>query len=161
MEENTVDESQIIFEGNTAVWELNAKGAISGSYTGKFRFRCYLSPVQKIAANREYRELLGSSPAFAPEHESNLAFALTQLKYRIIESPPFWSSTKQNVGMEGDIADDNIITMVLDAAIAAEVKFRKQVKERTDNALAKAIAAAEKIKAQQDSAPAEEDESED
>lgn len=146
----------VTFDGTTASWELRAEGPLNGTYTGKFKFRCFLTPTQRIAANREYRELLGSNPTLVPEHESFLAYALTQLKYRIIEAPPFWTSTSQSSPYAGDIADENIITEVLNAAVEAEVQYQKQIKQRTLEALERAKKAAEKILNQPD-----EDEDED
>lgn len=136
------DELQnIIIEGTTANWDMRLEGDIAGTYAGTFKFRCYLTPMQKIAANREMRELLGAHATMAPEHESNLAFALTQLKHRIVSAPPFWTSVTS--GMSGDIADANVILAVLDAAYAAELKYINHVKEKKLSAVTRAKAAAE------------------
>lgn len=138
-EQKVETRSDIIIEGNTAVWNMRLDGDIHGTYSGVFRFKCYLSPLQKIAADRERRELLGAQYMFASEHESFLAFALTQLKQRIVSAPPFWNS--QNPGsMGGDIADENIISAVIDAALGAEIKYREQLKERKKQALERGIA---------------------
>lgn len=134
----------MVFEGHTAVWELKADGDIKGTYIGTFRFRCFLTPIQQIAANREYRELLGANPTMAPEHESFLAYALTQLKYRIIDAPPFWSSSKSGA-FEGDLPDENVISTILDAAINAEVKYKENLMSKKETALERAKKAAEKM----------------
>jgi len=147
-------------DGATATWELREEGLISGTYAGTFKFRCFLSPTQKIAANREYREILGPNPTYAPEHESMMAFALTQLKHRIIEAPPFWSSTLQESSMAGDIADDNIISLVLDAAIEAELQYKNNLKEKKDDVLKRAVKAAEALLIKKDQVESEEDEEE-
>lgn len=144
------EESNIRIEGSTGVWEMRLEGAIQGTYSGVFRFKCFLSPTQKIAANREYRELLGSNPLTTPEHESYLAYALTQLKYRIVEAPPFWSSTKQSGSFEGDIPDSEIISAILDAAIETEVKYMKQLKQKKEDALKRAVKAAEAMISRKD-----------
>ncbi len=153
-----VKSADIILEGNTATWEMKIDGNIQGTYMGKFRFRCYLTPAQTIAANREFRELLGPNPAFTPEHESNLAFCLTQLKYRIIESPPFWGSTES---IPGNIPDENVISAIMDAAALAEQKYREQLAQRKADALKRAIAAAERTikKNQEEEEPPSEDKS--
>lgn len=137
--------SDILIEGHNAIWNIASLGEINGTYAGEFVFRCFLTPTQQIAANREYRELLGSNPTLAPEHESFLAYALTQLKYRIVSSPPFWSATSQINGMAGDVVDEEIITQVLDTAIDCQKKYREQIQERKLEMLEKAKAAAEKI----------------
>lgn len=144
--------SDLIIEGNTATWEMQSQGTLMGTYAGTFRFRCFLTPMQRIAADREYREILGPNPAMASSHESFLAYALTQLKYRITDAPPFWTATLQKSSYAGDLVDDEIITAVLDAAVGSEVKYRETVKERKDATIAQAKAAAERILAAQKAA---------
>ena len=143
-EEKSLERADLIIEGNTATWEMRLEGDIHGTYVGAFRFKCYLSPLQQIAANREYREILGPNPSFASEHESFLAYALTQLKYRIITAPPFWAS-QSPASLAGDIADENIISAVLDAALGAEIKYKSQLKKKKLDAVARAKAATEKL----------------
>lgn len=140
------ERSDIILEGNTAKWDLKVDGDINGTYTGEFRFRCFLTPLQQISANREYREMLGANMTMAPEHESFLAYCLTQLKYRVISSPPFWGSSS----VPGDVPDDNVLLAVLDAAISSETKFRGQIKKRKEEAIEKAKKAAERHFKQKD-----------
>lgn len=135
------DRSDIIIEGNTATWDLHVEGIIGGTHSGKFRFRCFLTPTQKITASRKMREMLGPQMTMAPEHESFLAYAITQLEQRILSAPPFWSAN----GVGGDIPDENVITEVLNAAIDAEIKYSKQLSERKKDALERAKIAAEKI----------------
>lgn len=137
------EHTNIIIDGTTATWDMRLEGDIAGTYSGTFKFKCYLTPMQKIAANREMREILGPQMTMAPEHEANLAFALTQLKHRIIAAPPFWSSVTS--GMNGDIPDENIILSVLDAAYASELKYMAQLKEKKESAIKRAIAAAESM----------------
>lgn len=143
-EEESLQRSDLIIEGNTATWEMRLDGDINGTYAGAFRFKCYLSPLQQIAADREKRELLGSQPLYASEHESFLAYALTQLKYRIISAPPFWASANPAT-LAGDIADENIIAAVLDAALGAEIKYKSQLKKKKLDAVARAKAATDKL----------------
>jgi hypothetical protein len=132
MVQSVQERSDIFIEGNTARWEINLEGEIKGKYVGTFRFKCFLNPLESIAANREYRELIGVSPTMAPEHESFMAYAITQLKYRVIEFPPFWSTGQS---FNGDLPDTNILSAVLDAAISAEVKYKKILKEKKENAI--------------------------
>ena len=136
------DRPDIVLESNnTASWDMRLDGDINGTYFGKFIFRCFLTPSQQIAANRDYRSMLGDNPTMAPQHESFLAYCLTQLKFRIIQAPPFWNSS----GTGGDLADDNVLSAVLDAAISAEVKFRNQLKKKKEQTLERAKSAAEKV----------------
>jgi hypothetical protein len=150
--------------GPVAVWEMHANGIVSGTYTGTFKFRCYLTPLQKIAAGREQRALLGESRAWVEtpdyEHEAWLSYALTQLKHRIISAPPFWTSAGVSKSHDGDIPDENVLETVLDAAIRSELKYKKHLKQLKDDALVKANIGAkaveEKIKeSKDDGEPAE------
>lgn len=158
-EEKALERSDLIIEGNTATWDMRLDGDIHGTYVGAFRFKCYLSPLQQIAANREYREIMGPNPTFASEHESFLAYALTQLKYRIVTAPPFWAS-QNPATLSGDIADENVIAAVLDAALGSEMKYKSQLKKKKLEAVARAKAATEKLMEGDDIDDEDEDEDE-
>lgn len=158
-EEKSLERSDLIIEGNTATWDMRVDGTIHGTYVGAFRFKCYLSPLQQIAADRERRELLGAQPFAASEHESFLAYALTQLKYRIVTAPPFWAS-QNPATLDGDIADENVIAAVLDAALGAEMKYKSQLKKKKLDAVQRAKAATEKLMNEGDGEDEDEDEGE-
>lgn len=143
--ENETLRSDIQINGYQATWTMKLEGDVQGTYSGNFTFRCFLNPLQTIAANREYRELLGPNPTSAPEHESFLAYSLTQLKYRIISAPPFWNSTIQDSAMAGNIPDENIISAVLSAAIDSEILYKSQLKSRKEAALKTANAAVDEL----------------
>lgn len=142
-EKEILNRADILIEGDNAIWHLHDEGLIKGTYIGTFKFRCYLSPTHQIAANREYRELLGPNPALADQHETFLAYALTQLKYRVLESPPFWTSLSAST-FNGDIPDDNILSLILDAAISSELKYKSLLKKKKEDALNRAKKALEK-----------------
>jgi hypothetical protein len=152
-DEKQVDFSDIQIVGGVATWEMRTEGSISGTYTGTFKFRCYLSPLQKIAAGREQRELLGESRAWVEtpdyEHESFLAYALTQLKYRVLSAPPFWTSAGINKTHEGDIPDEDVIEKILDAAVRSELKYKRDLQSRKDEALKRANEGAKILQEQQ------------
>jgi hypothetical protein len=131
-------DEDIRIEGDIATWEMRKEGDIAGTYVGVFKFRCYLTPLQNIMAGREQRELLGSNMALATEHEAFLAYALTQLRQRIVQAPPFWSSAGVNKSHEGDIADEDILQSILDAAIRAELKYKAERKKRKEEAIERA-----------------------
>lgn len=147
---------KISIEGNVGTWEMfNTQGDVNGTYTGTFKFRCMLTPTQKIAAGREMRDILGPQMLLASENDSNVAFALTQLKYRIISAPPFW---KTGGAYDGDILDSNIIMEVLDASIDAEVAYLDSLKQKKIDAIKRAKAAAEKLVNGQEEEAEDEDE---
>ena len=141
----TEEKIDLVIEGNTATWEINTQGDILGLYSGQFRFRCYLTPSQRLSASRDYRELLGPNPSVALQTDDNLAFALSQLKHRILSSPPFWSSSLATTGIAGDLPDDVVIMKVLDASIEAELRFKAQVKDKRKDAIQRARKAAERL----------------
>lgn len=143
-EEESLNRTDIVIEGSTATWNLRLDGPIKGTYVGAFRFKCFLHPLQKIASSREFREIMGPTPSFANEEESFLAYALTQLKYRIVNAPPFWKS-ENPAAMDGDIADENIIAAVLDAALVSELKYKTQIKKRKLDAVSRAKGATEQL----------------
>jgi len=124
-------------EGDKATWDMSAIGNIRGTYMGTFVFRCFLTPLMQIAAGREERALIGENFAFAADHEKFMAYALTQLKYRIISAPPFWSSAA-NGSIQGDLADAEIVSLVLGAAIDSELKYKNEIKLRKESAIERA-----------------------
>lgn len=140
-----VNPEDIKIEGNVAVWDMKEDGVISGTYMGTFRFRCYLTPLQQIQAGREERDMLGQNIALAPEHERFLAYALSQLKQRIVSAPPFWISANPNGNMPGDLPDEEIIANILDAAQIAQRKYKFILKNRKDSAIKDAKLLAEQF----------------
>lgn len=154
------NKSDLILKGDRAVWTMKMEGNVLGTYIGTFVFRCFLTPLQRVAAGREQRELLGKYGENAPELESFLAFALTQLKHRIVEAPPFWSKSLTEDGYEGNLPDENVISTVLDAAVEAELQYKEHLKTKREVALKKAKEVAEKIKIDQESQLVKENKSE-
>jgi hypothetical protein len=136
--------SDLIIDGSTSTYDLKIEGEIKGTYSGTFKFRCYLSPTQQIAANREFREILGPNPSFASNHVSLLAYALTELKYRIIQAPPFWVS-ESNSGYGGDIADENVVSTVLDAAMDSQLKYKVLLRQKGLSSVSKAKSSIEEL----------------
>lgn len=109
----------LIFEkeidGNRAVYELpKTKGKSGIYYEGKFTFIRLLSAKQKLGIGKLYRELLGERHEYATESEQYMAFAISQLEYRVVDSPDFF---KKN---GSDIVDMEILTSILEAALDAE-----------------------------------------
>src|SRR5665213_1148730 len=128
----------IKLDGDKATWDISAVGNIRGTYLGTFVFRCFLTPLQQLAAGREERALVGEQFAFASEHERFIAYALAQLKYRIISAPPFWTSANPSGNMAGDLADTEIVSLVLGSSIDAELKYKSDIKLRKEMAIERA-----------------------
>ncbi len=135
-----MNNNDILLNGSLATWRMPMiVGDLGGTYTGTFEFRTFLDPLRQLQAGREYRELLGSLAIQAEDSESNLAFALVQLKHRIVKAPAFWSSTEAESGIAGNIGDMNVIAAVLDAALMAETMFKDKMAEERNKMLEKAI----------------------
>lgn len=128
------------FLEQTAKFTVNITGRHSKqSYMGTFRVKCLLSPLEEIAADKRYRDLLGSNSHLAQEHVRRQAFALSQLEQRIIEMPAFWEN---DIIPGGHIQDDNVLLDVLDMAIEAQEKYialKAQELEDRRNRLTKKI----------------------
>jgi hypothetical protein len=125
-----VDEKDILLDSNgIATWEINMTAPIGGTYQGVFQFRTVLSPIQQIEADRDYRDLVGNNASLMTTHIDNLAYTLAQLRQRVIKYPPFWDDG-YNRFKGSHIRDEEILQAVYEAAVMAEVKFRKQIKEK-------------------------------
>ncbi len=142
--------NDIVIDGNVATWSIALDGQISGTYHGVFKFKCFLTPSEKLASSRMYRELLGPNAALAFKHEDDLALTFAQLKYRIIAAPPFWNSAIGIMGEVGNIPDENVLNSIFDAAMASELKYFAQLQDKKEKELEKAKKSAEKLLAQKE-----------
>ena len=133
----------ILCPDGTAIYELDMEGEISGTYRGKFTFRCYLDPLSQMAADRLYRELVGPNMQDASEKAKWLAFYLAHLKFRVVKSPPFWKTADSLV--DGNIADENVISLLASKAFDAELLYKQELKKKKTDALQKAQSAATAI----------------
>lgn len=118
------------FLEQTAKFSINITGRHSKqTYMGTFRVKCLLSPLEEIAADKRYRDLLGSNSHLAQENVRRKAFALSQLEQRVIEMPAFWEN---DIIPGGHIQDDNVLLEVLDIAIEAQEKYIKDKEEELE-----------------------------
>ena len=120
------------FIEQTATFTINVVGKHSkDSYMGTFKVKCLLSPLEEIAADKRYRDLLGANSHLAQEHIRQQAFALSQLEQRVIEMPAFWEN---DTLPGGHIKDVNVLLAVLDRSIEAQEKYietkENELKER-------------------------------
>jgi len=99
------------------------------TYKGIFKVKCIMSPIEYIRADANYRDLLGkANPQYASEYVSQLCYALSQLRYRIIEAPS-WFRTEGEYGMGGNV-DDKILLYTLDQAVEVEKLYREEMDKR-------------------------------
>lgn len=131
--------SDIRIEGKQAFFEIHEVAEEDQeSYIGEFRCKCLLNPIDNIEADRLYRNLLGDYSYAASDRAKNSAFALSQLKVRLVEYPEFWKSP--NVG--GGHIPYSILMTVLEKAIEAQEQFieqKRKDKEELENMLTKKI----------------------
>jgi len=114
----------MIITDSEAKFDVNIIGERTNStYMGNFRVKCILSPLEEIKADRMYRELVGVNPHLASEHVSQMAYALSQLNFRVLESPPFWN---QGEIPGGHIEDKNVILDIFDKTVEAQVTYIEQ-----------------------------------
>ena len=137
---------EINTEDCTGIFHLNENGTTTiQTYMGTFKVKCILNPMDFMAADKLYRELLGDiHPETAHGHTKSVAFSLSQLKYRIIEAPAFWDNRELG---GSHLKDDSIIVSVLNMAMDIERKYRatmvkeaeRRQEELTDRIRSKAI----------------------
>lgn len=117
-------------DNGTAAFLINMNGDVHNhSYLGRFVVKCVLSPIDTIEADKAYREMLGDNIIMASEQAKDYAFALAQLKYRVMEYPPFWQTDR----VLGNLDDTNVTIAVLNLAIDSEIAYKKaKEQERKD-----------------------------
>ena len=122
----------------TATFTINEEGQIQGDYRGTFTLRCYLSPLDSLAAGRQFRELIGQFGESAGEQDRYLAFCVSQLNRRVIKGPPWWNASD----VPGNIPDLNVLSLILDRSLTAEAVYKQRLTKMKQEALEKAQQAA-------------------
>ena len=117
--------SDFRFDGSVAEFDYHGVGdRTNTTYMGVFRVKTIVSPMDMIRADRLYRELIGSvNPHMASKETQNFAFALSQLKVRILEAPDFY----KNSDLDGSHLDSNILIDIINKSIDAEEEYKKQI----------------------------------
>ena len=121
--------SDFRFEGSKAFFDFSSVGdRTNTTYMGEFCVKCVLSPIDSLKADRLYRELIGSiNPHLASQDAKNFAFALSQLKQRVLESPDFF----KNREIDGGHLDSNVLIGIVNQAIEAEEEYKNLQDEKT------------------------------
>jgi hypothetical protein len=93
--------------------------------------------LEIIKTDRIYRDLIGSiNPIMASEETKSLAFSISQLSSRIIESPDFFKNVN-NPELIGGHLPSQVLIEVLNLAIDAESGFRRLQEEKMNKIQAK------------------------
>lgn len=121
--------SDFRFEGSKAFFDFHSVGdRTNTTFMGEFCVKCVMSPLDHLKADKLYRELLGSVNAhLASQDAKNYAFALSQLKQRVLESPDFF----KNRELDGGHLDSNVLIGLVNQAIEAEEEYKDQQDEKT------------------------------
>lgn len=129
-----MSETNIDYFSGTATFMVNIEsGVTKTTYRGVFKVKCVLSPLEYIHADGFYRELIGkSNPQFVADYVAQLCYALSQLKYRVMDCPD-WFKNKET-GILGSGVDDNVLLFVLDKTVDCELQYREGIKERYEKA---------------------------
>jgi hypothetical protein len=97
-------------------------------YRGFFKVKCVLGPLEYIQSDALYRELLGkTNPQLASDYVSRICYALSQLKFRIVEAPDWWK--KEGV-IGGGHLDDNILSHILEKSTECELDYRDGIEKK-------------------------------
>ena len=125
MEENNID----LLMG-TATFMVNMEASSNkATHKGMFKVKCVLSPLEYVNANALYRQLLGKdNPQFASDYVSRLCYAMSELKYRIIDAPDWFKN--ETTGINGSNVDDNILLYILEKAVECEGQYREMIDKK-------------------------------
>ena len=120
--------SEFRFDGSVAEFDYQGIGSASNqTFMGSFRAKCVISPMDHIKADRLYRELLGQvNPHLASKETQNYAFALSQLKVRVLEMPDFF----KNRELDGSHLDSNILIDIVNKCIDAQEEYKEELDTR-------------------------------
>ena len=120
--------SKFRFEGSKAYFDYSGLGKDTNeSYMGEFCVKTIISPLDSIKIDRLYRELLGSiNPHLASDATQNYAFALSQLKYRVLEMPEFF----KNKELDGGHLDASVLVEIINLAIEAEEEYKNEQEKK-------------------------------
>ncbi len=126
--------TQIDYTMGTATFFVDMEAeSTKETFKGMFKVKCVLNPLEYIGADAMYRELLGkTNPQYASDYVSKLCYTISQLKYRVMDSPSWFKNTK--IGVDGGHIDDAILFFILDKAVDCEIQFREGVQKKYEEA---------------------------
>lgn len=143
---NSVDKSQITIDQGIATWEMTFQSKLNETYMGVFKFKTLLTPMEIMQIDRDYRELIGpTAPTLVDNTVNNLAFCASQLKHRIIKSPPFWDDGNTRYPGTQIKGGEDLLVFVLEAAILAETTYKESLQDKLKESLKKIQKGLDKI----------------
>lgn len=112
-----------------SVFDFDFTSDLGKKYDGQFTVRCLLNMRQKHILELEKTRLLGnySNPT---DELAGIAIILATLRARLVDAPEWW---KQSDG-GFNIPDIDALSALYDKVLAAEVEWRKKLKEKAQKA---------------------------
>lgn len=127
-----MDKIEIDYYMGTATFFVDIESSDKKTFRGQFKVKCILSPLEFVRCDSMYRELLGKvNPQLATEYVSQLSYAMSQLKHRIMECPTWFRD--ESTGVKGNV-DDKVLLHVFDKSVEAEAQYREGIEERYEKA---------------------------
>jgi hypothetical protein len=122
-------------ENESLLFKSNEAGDATGEfYEGIFEVRKVLTPAQKSMADFERRAFLGN-PAASEDIDpqvAELAFAIGQIKARVVKGPKWFHDSN---GLK-NFLDQNVMIQLANEILEVELKFKKDLKEKAEQAKA-------------------------
>lgn len=85
-------------------------------WKGLFKVKTRLSHRDQLNRDRVRREMIGNNPDAASERARATADVFSQLSIRLIDAPSWWVNADNGL----DLADENVVIEVFQAALKAE-----------------------------------------
>jgi len=112
-------------------FDLDLEGEVSKERRlGKFRAKTRLTMRDYVTRDRLRRDLLGSAGGQSNEDALAVAYMVSELQVRLVESPKWWQDSDNGL----DLEDFNVLKKVYEQARAIE----KQAKEEESQAASEA-----------------------
>ena len=120
---------------NTRSFSINLVGdSTQEKYTGTFKVKCLLGPLERFRADEIRRELLGSNAKEASSLVHDMAIIFSELSLRIIDGPIWWFSNPQGTYPGIHIKDQNVWESVFSEAVKMESQYKQEIREKADKA---------------------------
>lgn len=99
-------------------------------WTGKFKAKNSLSLRDQLTRDKVRRDLLGTLGGDPDDNASTIAFMVSELTVRIIESPTWW----KEMGNGLDLKDENVMVEVFKQVMQLEKDLRDEMAKQTEEA---------------------------
>jgi hypothetical protein len=133
-------------EANDGPFTLHEVGETSDlTWKGEFRAKKWLSHRDQLLKDQVRRELLGGQTGQPTDRALTTSMILSELRVRLTKFPEWWTEVGQGL----DLADDNVIGKIYDAAIGVEAEAIEAKKARAEKVQEKLRADAAKKAAEE------------